>query len=220
MCSSLNAPWDSFHSHSQFPEKQVERPALSLPSVACLCFCRWEWKGFRGYPLLWEAFAVFLRQRDDAVADTASLPPRAVHPTRVGKLKKYIFQRHSTKWRLWLPSHVTLSSHAMSSRQPRRQPPRVYLDSVIYGDMLDCSVSYNHRHHLSPSLFFEHAFWQCAFRALLPPSTYCLTAFLPFRLASCDSKRSKAYWPQNSTLKSYPHIPCVPFSPFSLSNSD
>lgn len=66
------------------------------------------------------------------------------------------------------------------------------------------------------SLLIFHSFWQSALQLLLPPSPYCLTAFLSFLLASCDWKRSESYWPQNSTLESYPRMPYVYFQFFTV----
>lgn len=47
------------------------------------------------------------------------------------------------------------------------------------------SLSHSHYLLLTPS-FFSHSFWQSALQLLLPPSPYCLTAFLSFLQASCD----------------------------------
>lgn len=46
-------------------------------------------------------------------------------------------------------------------------------------------------HFLTPTILswlplFFLSFWQAALQLLLPPSPYCLTAFLSFLLASCD----------------------------------
>lgn len=66
-----------------------------------------------------------------------------------------------------------------------------------------------------PSFYFT-LHWQSAPQLLLPPSPCCLTAFLSFLLASCDWKRSETYWPQNSTLESYPCVPYVSFPFFGV----
>lgn len=87
---------------------------------------------------------------------------------------------------------------------PAHMPVPAFASLWISMDVCLClSLSLSHSLficlQLSPFFFL---FWQSAVQLLLPPSTYCLTAFFSFLLASCEWKRSEPYWPQNSTLES------------------